>query len=233
MGEPGKPNLPFRPKGKGTEKLSLRSASKTALLNSVPSSPNAFCLGESIAALSTVLKNDVALLDEYSFAGGDLDEHRAANRWYVEASEVNALSCSQSVKRWAIERLSPLKFTYEVKNRLKPKQDEENADALASRKLLELAEDFFQISSFCRDLKGLHIEMSPHAAGMEFLFEFVGDCERQELRNIEDQGMNVLFSKYSRENSMRLRANISDEFAEIQVVVFRANLRLGMSPVAD
>jgi hypothetical protein len=72
--------------------------------------------------------------------------------------------------------------------------------------------------------------MEPHAAGMGFIFEFHGARDRQETRVIEDKGLTVLFAKYSRENSMRLRANISDEFVEIQVVVFRKQLRLGMSP---
>lgn len=230
MGEPGNPNSPFRPKSKGPEKLSLKSESKSGLLSPVPGGPDSLRLGESLSALSTVLKNDVQLLDEYSYAGDDLDAYRVQNRLYVDESVVDALTCSQSVKRWAFERLSPLKLPYEVKNRLQAKQDEENADEHASRKLLELAEDFFQISSFCRTLTALQVEMSPHGAGMEFLFQFMGDCERQELRNIEDQGMNVLFSKHSRENSMRLRANVSDEFVEIQVVVFKKQLRLGMSP---
>jgi len=50
------------------------------------------------------------------------------------------------------------------------------------------------------------------------------------MRTIEEKGLNLLFEKFSKENSMRLRANVSDEFVEMQAVVFRKKLRLGMSP---
>ena len=76
----------------------------------------------------------------------------------------------------------------------------------------------------------MQVDMSPHGAGMEFLFEFMGNCEHVEMRTIEEKGLNLLFEKFSKENSMRLRANVSDEFVEMQAVVFRKKLRLGMSP---
>lgn len=220
------PKNPFR---KTTEKLALQSGSKTAILNPVPSLQS-IVLGDSLSELSQILEAAPQVMGEYANAKEDLERYQKANRLFIQESSFDALSCSQSVKRWAFERLSPLKLSYEIKNRLKSNQAEENADVHASRRLLELAEDFFQISSFCREIKALQIEMEPHAAGMEFLFEFLGASERLETRAIEDSGLNVLFEKYSRENSMRLRANVSDEFVEIQVVVFRKSLRLGMSP---
>ena len=123
-----------------------------------------------------------------------------------------------------------MKLNYEIKNRLNAKQDEENAVPHASRRILELSEDFFQISSFCCEIQALQIKMAPHAAGMAFIFEFHGPCDKQQTRVIEDKGLNVLFTKYSRENSLRLRANVSDEFVEIQVIVFKKQLRLDVSP---
>ena len=50
------------------------------------------------------------------------------------------------------------------------------------------------------------------------------------MRTIEDKGLILLFKKFSKENSMRLRSNVAYEFVEIQAVVFRKKLRLGMSP---
>ncbi len=117
-----------------------------------------------------------------------------------------------------------------MKNRLKPSQIEENADEKATLKLLDLAEDFLQIASFSRNLEAMQIEMAPHAGGMEFIFEFLGRVSRIEMRTIEDKALNLFFKTYSKENSMRLRANVSDEFVEMQIVVFKKQLRLGMSP---
>jgi hypothetical protein len=127
--------------------------------------------------------------------------------------------------------MQALKIPYEIKNRLKPAQIEENADENATLKLLDLAEDFLQIASFSRNLEAMQIEMAPHAGGMEFIFEFLGQADRIEMRTIEDKALDLFFKKYSKENSMRLRANVSDEFVEMQVVVFKKQLRLGMSPV--
>ena len=229
MTESNNPEPNFKPQRKVVEKLALTSSSKTAILSPV-SSNRGIALGDSIIELSKELRTDPRFLDNYVCASEELEQHQKANQVFIEEHSLDDLTCSQSVKRWAFERLSPLKLSYEIKNRLKPKQNEENADEHASRRLLELAEDFFQISSFCRDIQALQIEMEPHAAGMEFIFEFHGPCDRPEMRIIEDKGLNVLFEKYSRENSMRLRANVSEEFAEIQVVVFKNKLRLGMSP---
>ncbi|MFL3658984.1 MAG: hypothetical protein ACJ07L_13155 [Opitutales bacterium] len=124
-----------------------------------------------------------------------------------------------------------MKLNYEIKNRLNAKQDEDNAVPHASRRILELFEDFFQISSFCGKIKALQIEMVAHAAGVAIIFEFHGPCDKQQTLFIEDKGLNVLFTKYSRENSLRLRANVSDEFVEIQVIVFKKQLRLDVSPL--
>ncbi len=229
MTESNDPNRTFKPERKASEKLLLPSGNKTAILCPLPSL-HSIALGESLVELSQVLKSEPRVVGEYVYASEDLERFQKNNRLFIQETSLDTLSCSQAVKRWALERLPPLKLSYEIKNRLNAKQADENADSLASRKLLELVEDFFQISSFCRDLDALQIEMAPHAAGMEFLFEFLGTCDRQEKRAIEDKGLNVLFTKYSRENSMRLRANVSDEFVEIQVVVFKKQLRLGMSP---
>jgi len=229
MTEPSDQHPKLKPQRKIAEKLALSSSRKTAILSPIPCL-HCIALGNSITELSKELKTDPQIQGDYSTVSEDLDEYQKANQFFIEEKSLNAFTCSQSVKRWAFERLSPLKLAYEIKNRLNSKQDNENADPHASRRLLELAEDFFEISSFCREIKALEIAMEPHAAGMGFIFEFHGARDRQETRVIEDKGLTVLFAKYSRENSMRLRANISDEFVEIQVVVFRKQLRLGMSP---
>jgi hypothetical protein len=62
-----------------------------------------------------------------------------------------------------------LKLNYEIKNRLNAKQDEDNAVPHASRRILELSEDFFQISSFCGKIKALQVEMVAHAAGVAII----------------------------------------------------------------
>lgn len=163
--------------------------------------------------------------------GEDLQRYNESQLQFVDATLLESVSCPHAIKKWAFERMQALKIPYEIKNRLKPAQIEENADENATLKLLDLAEDFLQIASFSLNLEAMQIEMAPHAGGMEFIFEFLGQADRIEMRTIEDKALDLFFKKYSKENSMRLRANVSDEFVEMQVVVFKKQLRLGMSPV--
>lgn len=215
--------------GKQKGKLALSGSGAGALLSHEPQS-NTVAIGQTLTDLTGFLESiDLFDTDSQSFTS-KLKEHHEANQQFVDPAQIERVSCPHSIKKWAFERMPELKIPYEVKNRLKPSQIEENADEHATMRLLDLAEDFLQITSFCRTLQGMQIEMSPHAAGMEFIFEYMGPCDRIELREIEDKGLNLLFKKFSRENSMRLRANVSDEFVEIQVVVFKKQLRLGMSP---
>jgi len=215
--------------GKGDGKLSLSSQSKGHLLSHAPSG-DSLAIGQSLAVLSTELVSTEELPYEISNLSDDLKKHNEAHLQYVDPGLLEKSSCPHAIKKWAFERMQSLKVPYEMKNRLKPSQIEENADEKATLKLLDLAEDFLQIASFCRNLEAMQIEMAPHAGGMEFLFEFLGKADRIELRTIEDKALNLLFKKYSRQNSMRLRANVSDEFVEMQVVVFKKQIRLGMSP---
>ncbi len=215
---------PEKEKKKG--KLALGGGGVGTLLSHEPKQ-NAVVIGKTLVELSSELESH----EDEGIEPDALKQHQIANIQYVDQANLEKVSCHHAIKKWAFERLPGLKIPYEVKNRLKPADIEENADRRATLKLLDLAEDFLQISSFCRDLQGMQIEMSPHAAGMEFLFEYMGNCDRAEMRTVEDKGLNLLFKKFSRENSMRLRANISDEFVEMQIVVFRKSLRLGMSPV--
>lgn len=211
-------------------KLTLGSSSKGQLLSHEPSG-NSSAIGQSLAVLSCELKSIEELPTEVATLGEDLVRHNAVHLQYVDLGILEKASCPHAIKKWAFERMQEIKLPYEMKNRLKPSQIEENADEKATLKLLDLAEDFLQIASFCRDLEAMQIEMSPHAGGMEFIFEFLGKADRIELRTIEDKALDLFFKKYSKENSMRLRANVSDEFVEMQVVVFKKQLRLGMSPV--
>lgn len=157
-------------------------------------------------------------------------KHTSENAQYIEEERLEKISCPHALKKWAFERMSQLNVPYEMNSRLKSRDTEENADERVTFKLLDLAEDFLQISSFCRKIQAMQIEMAPHGAGMEFLFEFMGNCESIEMRTIEDKWMNLLFKKFSKENSMRLRSSESDEFVEKQAVVIRKKLRLGISP---
>lgn len=215
---------------KAGSKLSLGSSGKGQLLSHEPSG-NSLAIGQSLTVLSCELKSTEGLPTEVATFGDDLLKHSEAHLQYVDMGLLEKASCPHAIKKWAFERMQDVKLPYEMKNRLKPSQIEENADEKATLKLLDLAEDFLQIASFCRDLEAMQIEMSPHAGGMEFIFEFLGKVDRIELRTIEDKALDLFFKKYSKENSMRLRANVSDEFVEMQVVVFKKQLRLGMSPV--
>ncbi len=211
-------------------KLTLGLSGKGQLLSHEPFG-NSSAIGQSLTVLSCELKSIEELPSEVATLGEDLLRHNEANLQYVDLGLLEKASCPHAIKKWAFERMQEVKLPYEMKNRLKPSQIEENADEKATLKLLDLAEDFLQIASFCRGLEGMQIEMSPHAGGMEFIFEFLGKADRIELRTIEDKALDLFFKKYSKENSMRLRANVSDEFVEMQVVVFKKQLRLGMSPV--
>jgi hypothetical protein len=215
-------------KNKG--KLSISASGKSDLLRSEPSE-RTIALGTTLAELSSALSSDPNVSGEYLQAAGDMEIHRKENLRFIDETEVNASSCPHSLKRWAAERLPQLNISYEVMNRLSPKDIEENADKRAAIRLIELAEDLLQISSFCRDLHGSQVEMAVHAVGMEFIVGFMGTCSRSEMRTIEDKGLNLLFEKYSRENSMRLRANVSDDYVEMQIIVLKGKLRLGLSPV--
>jgi len=211
-------------------KLTLGFSGKGQLLSHEPSG-NSSAIGQSLTVLSCELKSTLELPSEVANLGEDLLRHNAVHLQYVDLGLLEKASCPHAIKKWAFERMQEIKVPYEMKNRLKPSQIEENADEAVTLKLLDLAEDFLQIASFCRDLEAMQIEMSPHAGGMEFIFEFLGKADRIELRTIEDKALDLFFKKYSKENSMRLRANVSDEFVEMQVVVFKKQLRLGMSPV--
>lgn len=200
------------------------------MLSHEPSN-NSLPIGNSLSVLSRELESREELPIEITTLGEDLQRHNQTHLQYVDAGLVESSSCPHAIKKWAFERMQALKVPYEMKNRLKPSQIEENADEKATLKLLDLAEDFLQIASFTRKLEAMQIEMAPHAGGMEFIFEFLGGADRIELRMIEDKALDLFFTKYSKENSMRLRANVSDEFVEMQVVVFKKQLRLGMSPV--
>lgn len=219
------------PKGNGKrrERLSLAAHGKEAFLSHEPIASGTL-IGQSLAQLSDALKASVATCPFEAGITSELLKHNAENVQYIEEKRLEAVFCPHALKKWAFERMSGLKLPYEMKNRLKPQEIEENADERATLKLLDLAEDFLQISSFCRHLQAMQIEMAPHGAGMEFLFEYMGSCESPDMRAIEDKGLNLLFKKFSRENSMRLRANVSDDYVEMQAVVFRKTLRLGMSP---
>lgn len=212
------------------ERLSLSSAGKGCLLSSEPKS-NALAIGQSLNDLFIELSSGKEGSPEFRLVAEQLKRHNQAHLQYVDQGLLETVSCPHAVKKWAFERMPSLRIPYDMKNRLKPTQIEENADEKATIKLLDLAEDFLQIAHFCRKLEEMQIEMSPHAGGMEFIFEYMGSCDRIELRTVEDKGLNLLFKKYSRENSMRLRANASDEFVEMQIVVFKKKLRLGLSPV--
>lgn len=211
-------------------KLSLGSTAKGRLLSHAPSS-NSLAIGQSMGTLFTELNPAEALPQEILALGEELQRYNESQLQYVDATLLENVSCPHAIKKWAFERMQELKIPYEMKNRLKPAQIEENADENATLKLLDLAEDFLQIASFSRNLEAMQIEMAPHAGGMEFIFEFLGQADRIAMRTIEDKALDLFFKKYSRENSMRLRANVSDEFVEMQIVVFKKQLRLGMSPV--
>ena len=220
-----------RPKGNGEkrERLALPVHGKEKFLSHEPTGSGAL-IGQSLAELSDALK---ASTEKSPFEVGitsELLKHNAENVQYIEEKRLEKISCPHALKKWTFERMSQLNVPYEMNSRLKPRDIEENADERATLKLLDLAEDFLQISSFCRKIQAMQIEMAPHGAGMEFLFEFMGTCESIDMRTIEDKGLNLLFKKFSKENSMRLRSNVAYEFVEIQAVVFRKKLRLGMSP---
>ena len=219
------------PKGNGKkrERLALAAHGKEKFLSHEPTGSGTL-IGQSLAELSNALKASTETCPFEIGITSELLEHNAKNVQYIEEERLEKISCPHALKKWAFERMSQLNLPYEMNSRLKPRDIEENADEKATIKLLDLAEDFLQISSFCRELQAMQIEMAPHGAGMEFLFEFMGSCESVEMRTIEDKGLNLLFKKFSKENSMRLRANVSDEFVEMQAVVFRKKLRLGMSP---
>lgn len=215
--------------GRRDGKLSLSSQSKGHLLSHEPSGAS-LAIGQSLSVLSAELTTTEELPFAVSTLSDELRRHNEVHLQYVDSDLLEKSSCPHAIKKWAFERMQSLKIPYEMKNRLKPTQIEENADEKATLKLLDLAEDFLQIASFCRNLEAMQIEMAPHAGGMEFIFEFLGTSKRIEMRTIEDKALNLFFKKYSRQNSMRLRANVSDEFVEMQVVVFKKQLRLGMSP---
>lgn len=102
-----------------------------------------------------------------------------------------------------------------------------NADVRATLKLLDLAEDFLRISSFCRGLHAMQIEMALHGAGMESLFDYMGSCHSPKIRVIDDKGLKLLFRKFSLESSMRLRPNVSDEFYEMRWSCFEKSCDWG------
>ncbi len=184
-------------------KLSLGLSGKGQLLSREPSD-NSLAIGQSLNVLSSELRSTEEMPLEVVALSDDLERHSESQLQYVDATLLENLSCPHAIKKWAFQRMQELKIPYEVKNRLKPSQIEENADEQATLKLLDLSEDFLQIASFSRNLEAMQIEMSPHGGGMEFIFEFLGKSDPIELRTIEDKALDLFFKKYSRENSMRL-----------------------------
>ncbi len=206
------------------------SSGQGALLTSEPGD-NKIGLGETIEQLSTLLGSDDQAETEIKLASASLKQFHQANAKYVDGENLTKTTCSKAVKGWARERLHGLKIPYEVESRLKEEDNEANMDSQASLYLVQLAEDFTLISKFCRDVEEVNVSINSHPSGVAFLFEMRGPCGDDSMRVIENKGYDIIFSKFSKYNCLKLRVNISEEYAEMQVIVLKSDVRLGFSPV--
>jgi|GEM_PF-3996816 len=117
------------PKGNGKkrERLTLAAHGKEQFLSHEPTGGSTL-IGQSLAVLSNALKEST---DSNPFEIGitsELLKHNAENAQYIEEKLLEAVSCPHAIKKWAFERMSQLALPYEMKNRLKPRDIEENAD---------------------------------------------------------------------------------------------------------
>ncbi len=210
-------------------RLGLSSGQGT-LLTSEPGD-NKISLGQTIEQLSTLLDSETQQEFDVKLASANLKQFHRTNARYVDGENLTNTTCSKAVKGWARERLHGLKIPYEIQARLKEEENEANMDKQASLHLVQLAEDFTLISKFCRDIQEVHINIATHPSGAAFHFEMIGPCGGDAMRVIENKGYDIIFSKFSKYNSLKLRVNISEEYAEMQVIVLKSEARLGFSPV--
>jgi|GEM_PF-1314084 len=228
------PDIPIRRRPTMSKfKLSLRKSDDGGLLVSRTPGTDKLFLGQSLRELSDFVADPlfVQTEGETPLNPEAIRDFRKENTGFVDPKNLKDVSCSSAIKAWARERLPVLEIPYEISNRYKQGKDTAVSDEKASLKLVQLAEDFMLISKFCRQLQASHCTINDHAMGLEFLFEFIGPTVSKTLRMVENKGLDVLFRKYSSENSLRIRANVSGDVVEMQVVVLTPKIRMGMSPL--
>jgi len=228
-------DIPVRPRPTMSKfKLSLRKSGDEggSLISKKPGS-NTLLLGQSLCELSEFVDDALFIQyeDERPLTSDSIQQFRKENTGFIDPKSLESVSCSNAVKQWARERLPVLDIPYEISKRYKQGKDDAVSDKQASLKLVQLAEDFMLISKFSRKLQACQCSINDHALGLEFLFEFIGSVESKNLRMVENKGLDVIFHKYTSANSLRIRANVSDDVVELQAIVLTPKMRLGMSPL--
>ena len=213
-------------------RLSLRKSDDGGVLISKIPGDSKLLLGRTLRDLSQFV--DDALFtqsaNERPLTSESILKFRRENTGFIDPKSLETISCSKAVKTWARERLPVLGIPYEISKRYKQGNDAAVSDQRTSLKLVQLAEDFMLVSKFCRELQACQCSINDHAMGLEFLFEYIGGTESQSLRMVENKGLDVLFRNYASENSLRVRANVSDDVVEMQAIVLTPKIRIGMSP---
>ncbi|MCH6258253.1 hypothetical protein MLD52_16955 [Puniceicoccaceae bacterium K14] len=170
--------------------------------------------GKNRRVLGSSLNYLVDLLESNNLPFGDLELFRRQHARYLDLEKSSSIDCLTAVKEWAATRFKPEWLSWNIESN--KKELSKLRDTELTPELIASIDDVMLIIRMCRKLEKIEITVSTASNGICFAIAFLGKFRQEELRLIEDAGLNFSLTSCSDSKNIKTRINCELEKTELR-----------------
>lgn len=159
----------------------------------------------------------IDLLESNNLPFGNLELFRRKHSRFLNLQRSREINCVEALQEWADVRLKPewLAWDIEIPNAELTKIN--NYEACSE--LIASVDDVMLIIRMCRKLETVKITCRPVETGICASIVFNGKFRQEELRLIEDAGLNFSLTSFADSQHIKTRVNCELETTELRTIV--------------